>query len=166
MPSEKIKRILRARTDLPDEQIDQMSDKEMDEFSMVELKQFCEAVEEKIISFQEDDYYKEVPNLSDWQPPKPSQCRKVNELESKNLKTKKTLLKDISATTSSKDIPQETLDTLTKMNEDLKAIVFEISSVKNIDKLSKWEKDFLLAQTSDAIKGFDNSFLGKPSKNS
>lgn len=140
-----------------------MSDEEIDKFSISEIKEFGEAVEKKITDLQDEDgYYKFSEKLQDWQPPKPSQAKKVFIIEKVNIEKRKKLLKDIKQEDiQNGNVPEKVINAFMEMAKEMEMLMFEISGVTNIDELSEWEKDLLLAQTTDAIKGLNNSFLGK-----
>lgn len=136
----------------------------LDNYEEGVIETFCDNIIARVSSFMDEDgYYKNAPALKTWQPIKPSKAFKILKSEKANIKIKQKILKDVDFTDSKsmEKVSDKDWDKITKMGKDFEKQILEISGVEDIEKLSKWEKDLLLNMTSDSIRRFDNSSLGK-----
>lgn len=122
-----------------------LTEEELDEFSIEDVASFAGMVNRKITARKDEKgIFKQTPNTAGWQRPKPSHIKKYEEL-TKAIK---------------KAMVNKEVDKIPELSEKLTSFLYEASKVEE-DKLTDWEKQLVVEQTTEAIKGYLNSFLGK-----
>jgi hypothetical protein len=133
----------------------QLTEKEMDKYSMDDIYIFARAVIDKVGSLEDaKGVFKQTENTKSWQPPKPSDAIKFEQI---TLKKQKKANEFLSASEDKKEKAMEAFDEVAK---ELDEFLVSCTGV-DTEKLSVWEKKLVKAQTEEAFQGAVNSFLGK-----
>ena len=133
----------------------QLTEKEMDKYSMDDIYAFARAVMEKVGSLKDEKgIFKQTENTKSWQPPKPSDAIRFENI---TLRKQKKAKEFVSAHEDEKENTMAAFDEVAKEYDEF------LVSCTGVDaeKLSAWEKKLVIAQTEEAFQGAVNSFLGK-----
>ena len=119
-----------------------MNEEELDEYSIDEIAFFAGMVTRKVTSKKDENgVFKQTKNTEKWQRPKPSA-----------IKTFDKKVKSFNNETSDEE--------KIKLNNEFEEFLLKASKMDGV-KLSEWEKELVIQQTSESIRGYLNSFLGK-----
>jgi hypothetical protein len=121
-----------------------LSEEEMDNYSIEDISYFAGTVIRKVNSKKDvNGIFKQTPKTSTWQRPKPS-----------HVKTYEKLLKEI------EKIDKKDSEEFKRVSDEFDKFLFKASKVEE-EGLTQWEKELVGEQTSEALRGYLNSFMGK-----
>jgi hypothetical protein len=116
----------------------------VDKYSIEDVSFLAGEIIRKVTSKKDKDgVYKQTPATTGWERPKPSSIKKYQN----HIKC-------------FPNPEKATLEELESANEEFEKFLLEACKMQD-KTFTPWEKALVLEQTSDAIKGFTNSFLGK-----
>lgn len=121
-----------------------LSEEDMDTYDIDEISYFAGEVMRKVTSHKDKDgIFKQTEATKDWERPKPS-----------HIKVFETKIREVAK------IDNSNIEEITKWSEDYETFLLKASKMQ--DKvLSPWERALVIEQTSEALRGYINSFLGK-----
>lgn len=121
-----------------------LSEEDMDAYSIDNISYFAGMAIRQVTSKKDENgIFKQTEATKDWERPKPSHIKAFEAKIRESLK-----------------IDSKNTKETTKWSEEYEAFLLKASKMQ--DKvLSEWEKQLVMEQTSGALNGYVNSFLGK-----